>query len=291
MLSLPSTPKSGAALLRQHARTYSVSVKPPRVYPQKPVPRPYSEKKTFLYHQYIRLLETSTNSPLVFLQHDKFSIPNLIKLRTEIAKAAARHVTPPPSLAKPGPSAMPAEPAMPTLSVIRTSIFGVALRDFAPIDAQTSDEIARTVSKGFAVLSLPNLNPPQLQAILRAIERTVPKPKAPTPEELKQKAALAAADPPNPGRRPKRVRPTLQPELTLMGAFIEGRVFKAAAVTDVAKLPTLDTLRAQIVGLLSSPATQLAGVLSQASGGKLARTLEGLKKGLEDEQAAQAEAP
>jgi len=44
----------------------------------------------------------------------------------------------------------------------------------------------------------------------------------------------------------------------------------------------LDTLHSQIIGLLSSPGTQLAGVLSEASGGKLARTLEGLKKSVED---------
>jgi len=80
----------------------------------------------------------------------------------------------------------------------------------------------------------------------------------------------------------KRVKPTLTPELTVMGALIEGRVFRAPAVQDVASLPTLDTLRAQLIGLISSPANQIAGVLVQASGGQLARTLEGFRKGLED---------
>lgn len=80
----------------------------------------------------------------------------------------------------------------------------------------------------------------------------------------------------------KRVKPTLTPELTVMGALIEGKVFKASAVKDVASLPTLDTLRAQLIGLVSSPANQIASVLGQASGGQLARTLEGFKKGLED---------
>ena len=59
----------------------------------------------------------------------------------------------------------------------------------------------------------------------------------------------------------------------------------------VAKLPTLDTLRAQLVGLLSAPATQLAMVLSEASGGKLARTLEGLKKSLEEDQSQDSAGP
>src|ERR1700761_5511629 len=103
-------------------RLYSLSVKPPRVYDNKPSPRVYSEKKTFLYHQYLRLLESTTQSPLVFLQHNKFSVPRLIKLRKEIAQAASRHAVPTPSLASPGPNPVP---ALPTLSVIRTSLFGV----------------------------------------------------------------------------------------------------------------------------------------------------------------------
>ncbi|KAI0305077.1 hypothetical protein BC826DRAFT_979834 [Russula brevipes] len=278
-------PRSGlglGSLVGQHARSYSVSVKPPRVYENKPSPRVYSEKKTFLYNQYLRLLDSTTQYPLIILQHNKFSVPRLIKLRKDIAQAASRHATPPPSLASPGPNPVQATPTNPTLSIIRTSLFGVALRDFAPIDAETSEEIAQTVQGGLAVLSLPVFNPPQLQAILRALERSAPKPKPPTAEQLKQAAALEAQDPPNPGRRPKRTRKTQEPELSLMGALIEGRVFKAEGVKEVARLPTLGTLQAQIVGLLSSPGAQLAAVLSEASGGKLARTLEGLKKSLEE---------
>ncbi len=264
------------------ARSYSVSVRPPRVYEDKPSPRVYSEKKTFLYHQYLRLFESTAHTPLIFLQHNKFSVPRFIKLRKDIAKAASRHATPPPSLANPGPHSLEATLPTPTLSIIRTSLFGVALRNFAPIDAKTSEEIAQTVQGGLAVLSLPIFNPPQLKAILRALERSAPKPKPPTAEELKQAAALEAQDPPNPGRRVKRMRKIHEPELALMGALIEGRVFKAEGVSEVARLPTLGTLQAQVVGLLSSPGAQLAAVLSEASGGKLARTLEGLKRGMEE---------
>jgi len=267
----------------QHARSYSVSVKQPRVYENKPSPRVYSEKKTFLYHQYLRLFESTAQSPLIFLQHNKFSVPRLIKVRKEIAQVASRHATPPPSLANPGPNPVHSTtPTLPTLSIIRTSLFGVALRDFAPIDAKTSEEIAQTVQGGLAVLSLPDLNPPQLRAVLRALERSAPRPKPPTAEELRQAAAREAQDPPNPGRRVKRSRTVHEPELALVGALIEGRVFKADGVNEVARLPTLGTLHAQIVGLLSSPGAQLAAVLSEASGGKLARTLEGLKKSLEE---------
>ena len=66
----------------------------------------------------------------------------------------------------------------------------------------------------------------------------------------------------------------------------------AEGVQSVAELPTLDALRAQIVGLLSAPAAQLSMVLNEAGGAKLARTLEGFKKSLEPEsEDSQAEAP
>ena len=133
-------------------------------------------------------------------------------------------------------------------------------------------------------LSFPSLDPPQLKAVLRALSRAVPprKPKTQQDIEEEKKAAEAAFVP---GRRPKRQRPTPVPDLKLLGALIEGRLFKAESVQSVADLPTLDTLRAQIVGLLSAPAAQLSMVLSEASGGKLKRTLEGFKKSLEEPEA------
>lgn len=265
-----------------------MSVKPPRRYPKKTEPRIYSERKQFLYNQYLRLLETSKECPLIFLQHNKFSISRLTKLRKDIAAATARKGGFAPSLLNPGPTPLtpnndPTIPTPPSLTVIRTSIFGAALRDYAHIDAKTAKDISNTVENGLAVLSLPSLEPPILNAILNALKKSVP-PLKPREEAQHPSPKKPSADDPDfvPGRRVKRVKPTLTPELTVMGALIEGRVFKAPAVQDVASLPTLDTLRAQLVGLISSPANQIAGILVQASGGQLVRTLEGFRKGLED---------
>jgi len=237
----------------------------------------------------MKLLETSSQSPLIFLQHNKFSIQRLTKLRKDIAAATSRKGGFAPSLLNPGPTPLipstdPDVITPPSLTILRTSIFGVALRDYAPLDTKISQEIADTVEGGLAVLSLPTFDPPALNAILRALQKSAPPPKAAKPgaEAADNKKKTDDSDF-VPGRRTKRVRPILTPELSLMGALIEGRVFKAPQVQDVAKLPTLDTLRAQVVGLLGSPSAQLAAVLSQASGGQLARTLEGFKKGLEDE--------
>lgn len=212
-------------------------------------------------------------------------------MRKEIQNASARAAKARSSVGMSPTPVSPEAAEPPNLKVMRTSIFGVALRDYAPLDKDAISEIANMVHGGFAILSLPTLNPPQLNAILRALDRAVPPKKPPTPEQLAQAKAEADADPVTPGRRPKRQRPIKTPELKLVGALIEGRVFTPPAVQDVSKLPTLDTLRAQIVGLLSTPAMQLAVVLSEASGGKLARTLEGFKKSLEEGQSAESSPP
>ncbi|KAF8522809.1 hypothetical protein JB92DRAFT_2886131 [Gautieria morchelliformis] len=259
-------------------RTYVVSVSPPRVYPGKKMPREYSSRKSFLYDEYTRLL--SRSSPLLFLTHTNFSAQELIKLRRAIAGLKP---SPPPSLAL-SPAPLSADP--PKFMVIRTGILGVALRHRPGLGIQDKRALAKLVTPGaLAVLTLPALYPPQLSALMRILERAVPPPKPPrTPQEEKaaqDAARLALAENATPGRRQKRFRPDLPPELVLKGAMIEGRLFVVDELKGVAKLPTLDTLRAQLLGLISAPAAQLAGVVGEAGGGQLARTLEGFRKGLE----------
>ena len=59
-------------------------------------------------------------------------------------------------------------------------------------------------------------------------------------------------------------------KLIVVGAMMGQQVLDAAGVDALAKLPSLDQLRAKIVGLLQVPATRVAGVL-QAPAGQLAR--------------------
>ena len=231
------------------------------------------------------MLEGASNQPMLFLQHKNFRANGLSKLRKEIVSATLPKGTPLSLIENP-----PSSDSLPQLNIIRTSIFGVALRNFAPLDADSTQRIAELAGGGgLAVLSLPSLDPPQMNAILRALERAVPKKKAGADDASKRKGK-DEDDGFVPGRRQKRQRPILTPELTLLGALIEGRVYAAQGVKDVAALPTLDTLRAQIVGLLQSPAVQLSMVLQEASGGRLARTLEGLKKGLEEGESTPVDA-
>ncbi|HWA64091.1 MAG TPA: 50S ribosomal protein L10 [Caulobacteraceae bacterium] len=59
-------------------------------------------------------------------------------------------------------------------------------------------------------------------------------------------------------------------KFSVVGGLMGDQVLDAAAVDALAKLPSLDQLRAQLIGLLQAPATKVAGVL-QAPAGQLAR--------------------
>lgn len=264
-------------LFHASATSNAISLTPPPAR-KEPIERAFKGTKAYQYNWYSRILQTSTTAPLLILHHHDFTAERLKKLRGDILTAAER--VKPPSLASPSPAPLPVE--QPTLTNVRSSIFGVALRNFN-VPQETLAQMIKEGSGQWMVLSLPSMHPPLINAVLRAMERSVP-PKPPkSAEELKAEEAAKHADPDQPGRRMKRVRQVRIPELRIAGAIVEGRVFLPGGLSDVAKLPTLDTLRAQIVGLLSAPGAQIAGVLGQASGGQLARTLEGLKKTLEEE--------
>ena len=61
-------------------------------------------------------------------------------------------------------------------------------------------------------------------------------------------------------------------KLSVIGGGLAGRELDAAAVKDLAALPSLDELRGRLVGLLQAPAQRIASVL-QAPAGQIARVL------------------
>jgi large subunit ribosomal protein L10 len=61
-------------------------------------------------------------------------------------------------------------------------------------------------------------------------------------------------------------------KLVLIGGSLGTQLLNADGVKALAELPSLDTLRAKLLGLIAAPATRIAGVL-QAPGGQLARVL------------------
>ncbi|KAJ3915524.1 hypothetical protein F5877DRAFT_48413 [Lentinula edodes] len=254
-------------------RCYAISLKPGQILPGKKYPRVFHDKKLFQYNWYTKILNTTHRAPLIILHRDDFSANRLKKLRWDIQVASQKFL----KKAQEAGELIEA----PTLTVVRSSIFGAALREFPNMRLEDVEKMIGGLPGGYAVLSLPVLDPSLLNAVLRAMDRSVPSRPEKTAEEIAKELAEKSADPAQPGRRMKRQRAVLVPDLKVMGALVEGKVLLPDRMQEVSKLPSLDTLRAQIVGLLTAPSAQLAAVLSQASGGQLARTLEGFKKALE----------
>jgi large subunit ribosomal protein L10 len=66
-------------------------------------------------------------------------------------------------------------------------------------------------------------------------------------------------------------------KFTVLGGALGTQTLDAAGVKALSELPSLDALRAKLLGLLAAPATRIAGVL-QAPGGQLARVLAAYAK-------------
>lgn len=66
-------------------------------------------------------------------------------------------------------------------------------------------------------------------------------------------------------------------KLVILGAGFGGNVLDVEGVKALATLPSLDELRAKLVGMLQTPATRIASVL-QAPGGQVARVLSAYAK-------------
>jgi len=59
-------------------------------------------------------------------------------------------------------------------------------------------------------------------------------------------------------------------KVTILGGSLGDRKLDLAAIKSLATLPSIDSLRAKLIGLIQAPATKVAGVL-QAPAGQLAR--------------------
>ena len=61
-------------------------------------------------------------------------------------------------------------------------------------------------------------------------------------------------------------------KLIILGGSFQGEALDVSGLNNLAKLPSLDELRAKLVGMISTPATRIVGVLN-APGSKLARVV------------------
>ena len=66
-------------------------------------------------------------------------------------------------------------------------------------------------------------------------------------------------------------------KFVVLGGALGAQTLDAAGIKALAELPSLETLRAQLLGLIQTPATRIAGIL-QAPGGQVARVLSAYAK-------------
>lgn len=75
------------------------------------------------------------------------------------------------------------------------------------------------------------------------------------------------------------------PHMAILGGGLRETALDEAAVRDLASLPSLDMLRARLIGVVRAPATRVAGVL-QAPAGQLARVFNAYAEAAETAEAA-----
>lgn len=76
-------------------------------------------------------------------------------------------------------------------------------------------------------------------------------------------------------------------KLAIIGGSLGAQKLTVDGVKALASLPSLDELRGRLVGMISTPATRIAGVL-QAPGGQVARVLAAYARKDEDSETAAA---
>ena len=234
-------------------RTYATTTKIPKHFAYQDKRKGFSERKTFLFNKYQRMMR---ENELVVLFHAE----NLnVKLLSEIRRQVSHIKVPDADLARlealnhGAPWTWPAS----AFTMARTGL----LRPVCRRDTAESIQALEPYLHGqMAMLTCPVLSPEYVGKVLRAIERPVT-------------AAANDVDP-----KSEKKAPLLRP---LVAVAERARVIDAKSLPAFTQLPNLATLRAQLVGLLSAPGTQLAGILSQAGGGELATTLEARRRDLE----------
>lgn len=152
-----------------------------------------------------------------------------------------------------------------SLTVLRPGLLPALLRDSASPVSQALDAShlgsPSHLQGPLAVLTAPSVDPPTLSRVLSLVQTFS---RTPKPDSV----PLPAGTPP-------------LERLSLLSALVDRTAADPARTAQVAKLPSLDVLRAQLVGLISAPGSRIAGVVG-ARAGELARTLEGFKLGLEE---------
>ncbi|KAM0785981.1 hypothetical protein ACM66B_006799 [Microbotryomycetes sp. NB124-2] len=231
--------------------------------------RPLPARKQVLYAKHQHLL--TTNKVVLFLRPSEFTAHEWRDLRADLAQASAAAQT---------AAGDNANPSQLKLTVLRPGLLPALLRDDT-IRAQFDASLLSTHLAGpLAVLTAQDLHPPTLQKVLKVLDKysTAPARNAPPVDPKEQAKGSKSA-----GAVDKAQR------LPVLSSLFEAQAADHARTVAVSKMPSLDTLRAQIVGLLSMPGARITGILGQRAV-EVSRTLQGFKQGLEDGQKQQSQA-
>lgn len=152
-----------------------------------------------------------------------------------------------------------------------SSAASIYLADFTGVDVNTITEIRkgfraadveyRVVKNTLAKLSFQNAGISGLDEYLKGVNSY----------------AISYGDPTTPIKVVDKFKKELDGKFAVKAAFFEGRVVGADKMEQIARLPSKQELLGQLVGMLKSPMTKLAGTL-QAS----MSNLVGVLKSLED---------
>ncbi|WVW82865.1 hypothetical protein I302_104877 [Kwoniella bestiolae CBS 10118] len=240
--SLPLTPSTPS----------SSSSTPPPADPN----RIYTARKTFLWNYYTHLIDNS-NLVLVY-DHSNLTAGEWSKIRRSISSIPLPSKPYDPSTPTPS-SEQPETIDKASINVVRTGVLASLLsKSNSPLTTTPSKEGEQILVGQRALLTCPSLSPTYLNKILSTLNRTLK------------------------GLKRENTADEKQPSLKLISGLLEHKHIytEQQLQNEIAKLPELDVLRSQLVGLLQAPQSQLVGVLNQARGGQLVRTLQGLEESL-----------
>ena len=206
--------------------------------------RVFSARKAHLFETYRHTL--SQKPVILFYRHRQMSVKELERLRIDLEKLARTHGT--------------AGEEAPQIIVTRTGILSALAKVPWPKEAK-SNALALTAIKDdligpMLMLVYPSLVPPLTKKIFDLFERTG-RPK-PTLAQVSAKVPKSEI--------PRR--------LAFVAGLIQGQVLDVKAMKEVNKLPRLESLHGEIIGLIESPMNQLVQTLQLARGSRLVNLLE-----------------
>lgn len=238
-----------------------------------PRTRPLPARKQVLFASHRHLL--LNNDLVLFLRPTDFSATEWRQLRAAIGQVHVPGEATSSSSSSSSSSSTLAAQSL-TLTVLRPGLLPALLRD---------ESLSSRINTGFlsqpshlqgplAVLTCPSLHPPTLSRVLTILSKFSRQPSrnAPPPAPADAKSKSSAA-------------PAVVERMAVMSSLLEHtRIADEQRTRNViAKLPPLNVLQSQVVGLLSTPASRIAGILGARSR-EVGRTVQGFKEGLEQAQ-------